>query len=103
MSHFLADFLTERTENSRGGPTGDSPHDGTHIPGQVPATGGGGEVLLRVEPVRVDHEVPVGQVSAGRKDGDQADSSHTERSWFHWCDILHLWSFGLVFAIEELR
>lgn len=25
-----------------------SPHDGTDIPGQVPATGGGGEILLRV-------------------------------------------------------
>lgn len=40
-----------------------SPHDGTDIPGQVPATGGGGEVLLRVQPIRVDHEVTVGQVS----------------------------------------
>lgn len=40
-----------------------SPHDGTDISCQVPATGGGGEILLRVEAVRVNHEVAVGQVS----------------------------------------
>lgn len=62
MDHAGADF------------TGDSPHDGAHVPGQVPAAGGGGEVLLRVEPVGVDHEVPVGQVSAGR-------SRRTEVRW----------------------
>lgn len=95
----MADFVKTTEESQQG----DSPHDGAHIPSQVPATGGGGEVLLRVEPVRVDHEVPVGQVSAGRKNSNQADRSRTKQSWFHRCDISHLWSFGLVFAIEELR
>lgn len=41
----------------------DSPHDGTDISGQVPAAGSGGEVLLRVQAVSVDHEVAVGQIS----------------------------------------
>lgn len=45
----------------------DSPHDGAHVSGQVPATGGGGEVLLRVEAVCVDHEVAVGQISDGKR------------------------------------
>lgn len=39
------------------------PHDGANIPSQVPAAGGGGEVLLRIQPIRVDHEVAIGQVS----------------------------------------
>lgn len=39
------------------------PHNGTDVPSQVSATGGGGQVLLRVQPVRVDHEVTIGQVS----------------------------------------
>lgn len=44
----------------------DSPHDGTDISGQVPAAGSGGEVLLRVQPVSVDHEIAVGQISERR-------------------------------------
>lgn len=53
------------------------PHDGTDITRQVPATGSGGEILLGVQPVSINHEVPIGQVD--------------------------FWSLGLVLAIEELR
>lgn len=34
-------------------------HNCAHISGQVPSTGGDGEVLGRVQAVRVDHEVAV--------------------------------------------
>jgi len=52
------------------------PHDGTDITGQVPAAGGGGEILLGVQPVRVNHEVSISQVD--------------------------FWSLGLVLAVKEL-
>lgn len=41
----------------------DAPHDGTDITRQVPAAGGGGEVLLGVQPVSVNHEVSISQVA----------------------------------------
>lgn len=41
----------------------DPPHDGTDIPGQVPAAGGGGKIFLGVQPVRVNHEVSISQVA----------------------------------------
>ena len=41
----------------------DPPHDGTDITRQVPAAGGGREILLGVQPVSVDHEVSIGQVA----------------------------------------
>lgn len=41
-----------------------TPQDRTHVSSQVASAGGGAEVLLGVESVRVDHEVTVGQVAA---------------------------------------
>ena len=41
------------------------PHDGTDVPGEVASAGGGAEVLLGVQAVRVRHEVTVGQVAVG--------------------------------------
>lgn len=43
-----------------------TPHDCTHVSCQVPAAGGGRQVLLRVQPVGVNHEVPVRQVTERR-------------------------------------
>lgn len=45
-----------------------SPHYSTHITGQVSPAGSGGEILLRVQPISVNHEVTVGQVSVREKD-----------------------------------
>lgn len=55
----LKDYVTHREL--------DPPHDRTHISCQVPAAGGGGQVLLRVESVGVNHKVPVRQVTKRRK------------------------------------
>ena len=49
------------------GPNPDPPHDGADVAGQVAAAGGGGEVLLRVQAVRVDHEVAVCQVAGAQR------------------------------------
>lgn len=45
----------------------DPPHDGTDVTRQVPATGGGREILLGVQPVSINHEVPIGQVAEKRE------------------------------------
>ena len=44
-----------------------SPHDRTHVSCEVATAGGGGEVLLRVQAVSVNHEVTVRQVSEGKR------------------------------------
>ena len=41
----------------------DPPHNGTDVPGQVPAAGGGSKILLGVQPVGVNHEVSISQVA----------------------------------------
>lgn len=46
--------------------TSHQPHDCTHISSQVSAACSGGEVLLRVQPVGVNHEVSVSQVTGER-------------------------------------
>lgn len=48
---------------------GDPPHDGTDITRQVPAAGSGCKILLRVQPVSVNHEVSVGQIAYRGKTG----------------------------------
>lgn len=40
------------------------PNDGAHVSGEVASARRGAEVFLRVQPVRVDHEVPIRQVSS---------------------------------------
>lgn len=85
-----------------------SPHDGADVPGQVPAAGGGGEVLLGVQPVRVDHEVAVGQVSVGglrrstERSAPQETAAATRLCVCVWSQSSHLRSFGLVLPVEEL-
>lgn len=39
------------------------PHNRTHVSGKVASAGGGGEVLLGVQPIRIDHEVTIRQIS----------------------------------------
>lgn len=53
----------------KGGGYSGPPHDGAHVSCQVPAAGSGGQVLLRVQPVGVNHEVPVGQVTEEKQGG----------------------------------
>lgn len=43
------------------------PHEGADVSGEVPPAGRGAQILLRVEPVRVDHEAAVRQVAAARE------------------------------------
>lgn len=43
------------------------PHEGANISGEVPPAGRGAQILLRIEPVRVDHEAAVRQVAAARE------------------------------------
>jgi len=40
-----------------------SPHYGTDITSKVSSTGRTCEIFLRVQPVRVDHEVTIGKIS----------------------------------------
>ncbi len=51
------------------------PHDCTHVSCQVPAAGGGGQVLLRVQSVGVNHEVSVRQVTERRRCKENGDIS----------------------------
>ncbi len=39
------------------------PHDRTHISSEVSPAGGGGQVLLRIQPVCVNHEVTISQIA----------------------------------------
>lgn len=36
-----------------------NPHDRSYVPSQIPPTRRDGKVLSRIQPVGVDHEVPV--------------------------------------------
>lgn len=66
-----------------------SPHDGTDVPGQVPATGSGGEVLLRVQPVCVDHEVAVGQVAVDEeRDSTGRSAASYENYMYETCNCV---------------
>lgn len=44
------------------------PHEGADVSCEIPPTGSGAEILLWVEPVRVDHEAAVRQVAEAGKE-----------------------------------
>ena len=57
----------------------DPPHDGTDITSQVPTAGSGGEILLGVQPVSVNHEVSISQVAWGeRQRGERKENKSAE-------------------------
>lgn len=43
------------------------PHEGADVSGEIASAGRRAEIFLRVQPVRVHHEVTVRQVAAGYK------------------------------------
>lgn len=49
------------------------PEDGADVSGEVPPTGRGRQVLVRVQPVRVHHEVAVREVSEWEGDNNNGD------------------------------
>lgn len=54
----------------------DPPHDGTDITRQVPAAGSGGEILLGVQPVSVNHEISISQVAEERQKDEQEEEKN---------------------------
>lgn len=79
------------------------PHESTDISSEVASAGRRAEVLLRVEPICVDHEVAVRQIAAMYKEDDAVGLFSTCNKLLVISVYSHFWRFGLVLSIEEFR